>query len=160
MANAHNYRNGEQVFVRPAVDSAIVIERGDICFLNTDDVRPASSYAYDTSESVTQAAFTAVFLGIADDASPAGDTTPINVDIGATSVYEFTCSSTTWEIGTTFAVDVNGTSALFSQVLDKQSAASRCIARARNRATAASTKVQVSFASAYNTGSANSNAAL
>lgn len=160
MANAHNYRSGEQLFVRPAVDSATVIERGDICWLDTDDVKPASSYTWSSSDSATQAAFTAVFLGIADDASPSGDTDPINVDISATSVYEFTCVSATYEIGNTFAVDGNGADAIYDQVLEKVATASRCIARARNRATSSTTKVKVSFASAYHTGSANSNAAL
>ncbi len=82
------------------------------------------------------------------------------MDISATSVYEFTCVSTTYEVGNTFAVDGNGSDAIFDQVLEKQATAARCIARARNRATSSTTKVKVSFTSAFHTGSANSNAAL
>lgn len=158
MANSHSYRRGEQIFTRPSADSAIVIERGDICWLNTDDVRPAASYTWSSSDAATQTAIANVFLGIADEAKPAGAAGLVNIDISATSVYEFTCVATTWEVGTTFAVDGNGSDALFSQVLEKSATATQCIARALDRATASSTKVHVSFASAYHTGSANSNA--
>lgn len=158
MANAHNYRHGPQLFVRPAVDSGTVIELSDLVYLDTDDVKPASSYTWSSSDAATQAAFANVFMGVACDASPSGDTNPINVDISATSVYEFTCVATTWELGNTFAVDGNGADALIDQTLEKSGTATACIARAVNRATASTAKVLVTFASAYHTGSANSNA--
>lgn len=157
MANAHNYRHGPQLFVRPAVDSSTVIELSDLLYLDTDDVKPASSITW-ASDAAAQAAFADVFLGVACDASASGETDPINVDISTTSVYEFTCVATTWEIGNTFAVDGNGSDALIDQTLEKVATATRCIARAVNRATSSTTKVLVTFASAYATGSANSNA--
>lgn len=157
MANAHNYRHGPQLFVRPAVDSSTVIELSDLLYLDTDDVKPASSIAW-ASDAAAQAAFADVFLGVACDASASGETDPINVDISTTSVYEFTCVATTWEVGSTFAVDGDGAAALIDQTLEKVATATRCIARAVNRATSSTTKVLVTFASAYATGSANSNA--
>jgi len=157
MANAHNYRHGPQLFVRPAVDSSTVIELSDLLYLDTDDVKPASAITW-ASDAAAQAAFADAFLGVACDASASGETDPINVDISTTSVYEFTCVATTWEIGNTFAVDGNGSDALIDQTLEKVSTVTRCVARAVNRATASTTKVLVTFASAYATGSANSNA--
>lgn len=157
MANAHNYRHGPQLFVRPAVDSSTVIELSDLLYLDTDDVKPASSITW-ASDAAAQAAFADVFLGVACDASASGETDPINVDISTTSVYEFTCVATTWEVGNTFAVDGDGAAALIDQTLEKVATATRCIARAVNRATSSTTKVLVTFASAYATGSANSNA--
>lgn len=157
MANAHNYRHGPQLFVRPAVDSSTVIELSDLLYLDTDDVKPASSITW-ASDAAAQAAFADVFLGVACDASASGETDPINVDISTTSVYEFTCVATTWEVGNTFAVDGDGAAALIDQTLEKVSTVTRCVARAVNRATASTTKVLVTFASAYATGSANSNA--
>jgi hypothetical protein len=158
MANVHAYRHGNQLFVRPAVDSATVIDRGDFIYLDTDDGKPASSYTWSSSDAATQTAFANVFIGIADEASASGDTNPINVDISATSVYEFTCVATTWEIGATFAVDGNGSDALLDQTLEKVGTVTQGIAKAVNRATASTAKVQVTFASAYHTGSSNSNA--
>lgn len=157
MANSHNYRHGPQLFVRPAVDSSTVIELSDLLYLDTDDVKPASSITW-ASDAAAQAAFADVFLGVACDASASGETDPINVDISTTSVYEFTCVATTWEVGNTFAVDGDGAAALIDQTLEKVATATRCIARAVNRATSSTTKVLVTFASAYATGSANSNA--
>lgn len=158
MANSHSYRHGPQLFVRPSADSATVIERGDICYLDTDDVKTPAQYTWATSDAATQAALANVFLGIADEAKAAGAAGLVNVDISATSVYEFTCVATTWEVGNTFAIDGNGADAMFDQVLEKTATATCAIARALDRATASSTKTHVSFASAYHTGSANSNA--
>ena len=41
MANNLRHRHGPQLLVKAAVDSATVIEVGDMVWLDTDDVKPA-----------------------------------------------------------------------------------------------------------------------
>jgi hypothetical protein len=158
MANSHSYRHGPQIFIRPSADSGTVIERGDICYLDTDDVKTPSQYTWATSDAATQAAIANLFLGIADESKPSGSAGLVNVDISSTSVYEFVCVATTWEVGTPFAIDGNGSNAMFDQVLEKTATVTCAIARSIDRATASTALTHVSFASAYHTGSANSNA--
>lgn len=160
MANNPNHRYGPVQFVRPSVDSAIVVYQGDLVWLNTDDARAAGSFAWDTSEAVTQKTFADVFMGVSHSYKASGTVDFINVDISAQSVYEFTCDSATFEIGNTFGVSTNGSDTVYSQKLKKTSTRAQCMAIAMNRATSAATAVNVRLASAYNPGSANSNAKM
>lgn len=160
MANSPNHRYGPVKFVRPSVDSSIVVYQGDLVWLNTDDARAAGSFAWDTSEAVTQRTFADVFMGVSHSYKASGSADFINVDVGAQSVYEFTCDSATYEVGNTFGVSTNGSDTVYSQKLKKTSTKAQCVGFAVNRATSASTSVLASFASAYNPGSSNSNAKL
>lgn len=80
-----------------AVDAGTVIEIGDLVYLETDDVRPASSQAAGSALANTQESFHDKFFGVAAQRSRNGDTDPIRVDTGGT--HEYPCDSTNWEIG-------------------------------------------------------------
>lgn len=167
MANTYSYRYGQRELVKGAVDSAIVVEIGDMVFLNTDDVRPATSFTWDDGAGGslsdldgTQALFAAQFLGVAAEASASGQTDPISVDISPLSVYEFSVASATYEIGGTLAPDKTvGADTLQDQQLEAADQNSS-IAMAKRRHTSATTKLHVSFASAYNPAANNANSAL
>jgi hypothetical protein len=79
------------------VDSATVIEIGDMVWLDTDDAKPAASQSDQGTESANQQLLHDVFAGVAMQASRAGDTQPIRV--ATTGVFEFDCLSTTLEVG-------------------------------------------------------------
>jgi len=97
MADKLRYRRGDTNPVLAAVDSAVAVEIGDLCFLNTDDVRPASSQSDQGNLTGNQWLFASVFLGVAMQRSRVGDTDPIRVATGG--VFEFTCASATFEVG-------------------------------------------------------------
>lgn len=82
-----------------AVDSGTVISRGDMVWLDTDDVKPASDFTWDTNIATTQANFAAKFLGVAMESSASGETTPISVDVSSQSVWEFDCASANFVAG-------------------------------------------------------------
>lgn len=155
MANSFRYRSGQMQLKKYAVDSAIVIEKGDMLFLNTDDVRPASSFTWDTNLATTQAAFAAVFVGIAHESSASGSTTPIDVDTSHDSVYEMDCASDTYITGAPLGPDENS-STLHDQTLE-DAAAANAIARVHTPATSATTKIRVQFAPAYMPVNVNAN---
>jgi len=144
--------------VTARVDSATVIAIGDMVYLDTDDVKPASAFTWDTNIATTQAGFAAVFLGIAVDASANGETTPIRVDISPERIWTMTLVSQTLEVGKTLGPAKAAGNALLSQTLDAAVAAS-AIARSTEYAASAQTSGKVVFASAFgvNTGNVNAN---
>jgi hypothetical protein len=71
------WRYGDTNPVIAAVDSATVIEIGDLVFQDTDDAKPASAQADQGSEEANQERFADAFLGVAMQRSRSGDTDPI-----------------------------------------------------------------------------------
>jgi hypothetical protein len=157
--NRLRFRSGQVHLVKVRVDAATVIESGDLVWLDTDDAKPASAFTWTTNLATTQGNFAAKFLGVAHQASPADDDSPISVDISPLSVYEMDVHPATYEIGATLGPD-EASSTLMDQQLETVASAANAIARAVEvRAQSAGT-VRVTFASAYSTASANVNAAI
>jgi hypothetical protein len=99
MSDTTRWIYGETNPVFPAVDSATVIEMGDLLYQDTDDAKPASMQV-DTgprSHQAKQMEFADNFLGVAMQRSRSGDTNPIRV--ATTGVFEFDCPSGTFELG-------------------------------------------------------------
>jgi hypothetical protein len=158
MPNALRYRSGLVELHRLRVDSDTEIAPGDLVYLDTDDVKPAAEFPFDTDLPTTREQFAAVFLGIAHQASEAGETADVSVDLSPLSVYEFDCDSATFEVGSLLTPDGEG-EALFSQRLSKTSSADVAIARAAEYK-AAATLIRAQLASAFHPASANVNAAI
>lgn len=156
--NRLRFRSGQVQLVRVPVDSATIIEAGDLVWLDSGEVKPAADFEWDTNLATTQAAFAAAFLGVAQEPSPEGESTPISVDISPSSVYEFVAASAAYALGAPLGPD-ESSSTLMNQQLEAAVAAS-AIARTVEKSDGTVTKVRVSFASAYHTGSSNVNAAL
>ena len=159
MSNQLRFRSGQVHLHKVRVDSATVIEAGDMLFLDSDDAKPASAFTWDTNLAITQSNFAAKFLGIAHQQSKSGDTDDISVDVSPTSIYEFNVASGTYEVGDLLSSDENS-SALMDQQLEAVASGTLAIARAAEYKAASSTLLRVMFASAYFTGSANTNAAI
>ncbi len=159
MANQLRHRHGDVQLRRLRVDAGTVIEAGDLVFLDSDDVKPASDFTWDTDLATTQAAFAASFLGVAHTPSASGETDDVSVDVGATAVYQFDVPSATYEVGDELGPD-EASSALADQQLEAVGSAGLAIARAAEYRTSAATLLKVTFASAFHTGSANTNAVI
>jgi hypothetical protein len=157
--NRLRFRSGQVHLVKCRVDAASVIEAGDLVWLDADDVKPASAFAWTTNLATTQGAFAAKFLGVAHQQSPAGDDLPISVDISPLSVYEMDVNAATYEIGGILGPDESA-SALMDQQLETVASAASAIARAVEYRAQSSTTLRVSLASAFSTASANVNAAI
>ncbi|MCC7085931.1 MAG: hypothetical protein IT427_13090 [Pirellulales bacterium] len=146
MSDVLRWRYGDTNPVMLAVDSATVIEIGDLIYLNTDDARPASMLADGGSESVNQAGFHDFFVGVAMQRSRAGDIAPIRV--ATSGVFEFACLADTFEVGNLIGVDeaASGTQ-LEDQVVVKVAGTAQAIGRCAKRATTAATRVLVDIVS-------------
>jgi hypothetical protein len=146
MANTMRWRYGDTCPVMLPVDSATVIEIGDMVYLDTDDAKPASSQTDQGSKASNQQLFHDVFAGVAMQASRSGDTQPIRV--ATSGVFEFDCVSTTLEVGDIIGPDANGAgTALTNGTVIKVSNANAAIGRCAKRLNPAGTHCLVDIVS-------------
>ena len=146
MANTMRWRYGDTCPVMLPVDSATVIEIGDLVYLDTDDAKPASAQADQGTEAANQEFFHDRYAGVAMQASRNGDTQPIRV--ATAGVFEFDCLSTSFEVGKLIGDDENaGGTALEDQVAAPVATANLAIGRCAKRVNPAATKVLVDVVS-------------
>ena len=151
MSDKMRWRYGDTNPVVAAVDSATVIEIGDLLWQDTDDAKPASDQADEGSETANQEAFAEKFLGVAMQRSRSGDTAPVRV--ATTGVFEFDCPSGTFELGDLVGADENAAGdALLDQQVAKVTASPYAIARVAKREASAVTGVLVDVRSTVMTG--------
>jgi hypothetical protein len=147
MANTMRWRYGETNPVMLPVDSSTVIEIGDLVYLDTDDAKPASAQADQSTETANQQLFHDVFAGVAMQASPSGQSQPIRV--ATTGVFEFDCLSATIEVGDLMSSDEHsGGTSLLNQTVAKVTTANAAIGRCAKRVNPAGTRVLVDIVSA------------
>jgi hypothetical protein len=146
MANTMRWRYGDTSPVMLPVDSATVIEIGDLVYLDVDDAKPASAQSDVGSELGNQQAFHDVFAGVAMQASPAGATQPIRV--ATAGVFEFDCLSTTLEVGDLMSSDEHsGGTSLLNQTVVKVTNPNAAVGRCAKRVNPAGTRVLVDIVS-------------
>ena len=128
MSDSMRWRYGDTTPVVLAVDSGTVIEIGDLVYLDTDDAKPASAQADQSTEAANQILFASKFAGVAMQRSPSGDSTPIRV--ATTGVFEFNIAATTFEVGNLIGSkeQANGTQ-LENQVVAKVATTNKSIGR-------------------------------
>lgn len=98
MSDNMRWRHGEQnPVMTKAIDTATVIEIGDLVQASSGTVIPADDHTWNTDTATTQEEFHDLFLGVAQQRSRSGDTAPIRV--ATSGVFEFTCAAATFEIG-------------------------------------------------------------
>jgi hypothetical protein len=142
MSDILRWRYGDTHPVVLPVESATVIEIGDLIYLDTDDARPASMQADAGSEPLNQEAFHDNFVGVAMQRSRAGDTAPIRV--ATRGVFEFPCPSAAFEVGALIGASENaGGTALEDQQVEGVGTANLAIGRCAKRVNPAATSVLV-----------------
>jgi len=141
MSNENRYRH-DGLTELMAVDAATVIEVGDMLFLDTDDVKPAGSFTWNTDLATTQAGFKDLFVGIALTAHPAG--VAGKVTVMTLGVFEMESPSTAWHPGALVGADKASGNALLPQTVETAAAAS-AVGIVRDEGT--KTRVRVFFVS-------------
>ncbi len=144
MSDKMRWRYGNTKAVMSAVDSATVIEIGDLVYLDTDDAKPASSQADQGHKAASQTLFASKFLGVAMQRSRAGDTDANRV--ATSGVFEFDCTSGTFELGDIVGPETVGpkegdNDPLLSQRVVRVSESHQAVGRIVKRATTAATSV-------------------
>ena len=156
MSDKMRRRWGDTNPVVAAVDSSTVIEIGDLVYQDTDDAKPASSQADQSSETANQELFADNFLGVAMQRSRSGDTDPIRV--ATTGVFEFDCPSGTFELGDLMGVyALQGSGGrnwkyLQNQMVERVTTSKYAVARVAKRVAMAATSVMIDIRSTVMTG--------
>jgi hypothetical protein len=151
MSDKMRWRYGDTNPVIAAVDSATVIEIGDLLYLDTDDAKPAFAQADQNTEEANQELFAGKFLGVAMQRSRSGEALPIRV--ATTGVFEFDCPSGTFELGNLMGADENSAgTALLNQQIAKVSAVKYAVGRVAKREPSSTACVLVDIRSAVMTG--------
>lgn len=151
MTDKMRWRYGDTNPVVAAVDSATVIEIGDLVWQDTDDAKPASGQPDHGSETGNQEAMAQTFLGVAMQRSRSGETAPVRV--ATTGVFEFDCSSDSFELGNMVGAKENATGdALLNQQVTKVGESRYAIGRIAKRQPTATTNVLVDIRSTIMTG--------
>ncbi len=146
MSNTMRWRYGDTNPVRLPVDSATVIEIGDLVYLDTDDAKPASAQADGGSLAANQEALHDNFVGVAMQCSVNGETLPIR--IATTGVFEFDCASGTFELGELLGpVENIAGNVLEDQIVTSVAAANLSIGRCARRVASDDTRVFVDVVS-------------
>jgi len=151
MGDKMRWRYGDTNPVIAAVDSATVIEIGDLVFQDTDDAKPASAQADQGMKSANQERFADYFLGVAMERSRAGEKGQIRV--ATTGVFDMDCPSASFELGEFVGADENAQSTtLLSQQVAKVATAKQAIGRVSRREPGSTTAVLVDIRSTVMTG--------
>lgn len=151
MSDKMRWRYGDTNPVVAAVDSATVIEIGDLLWQDTDDAKPASAQPDQGTESANQQLFASKFLGVAMQRSRAGDAGPVRV--ATTGVFEYDCPSGAFELGDLVGANENAAGeALLNQEVDGVGSSANAIGRVARRAADAVTTVLVDICSKVMTG--------
>ncbi len=149
MSDKMRWRYGDTNPVVAAVDSATVIEIGDLIYQDTDDAKPAAHVGMSNNKpEVAQEGFAHLFLGVAMQRSHSGDTDPIRVS--TTGVFEFDCPLGTYELGQRMAIADGHGGELFNQRVLRSNPCA--IGRVAKRVTLLATSVLVDIRSTVMTG--------
>ena len=150
MADKMRWRYADTNPVIAAVDSATVIEIGDLLWQDKDDAKPASHVGMSNPQgNVAQAGFARLVLGVAMQRTRNGDTAPIRVS--TTGVFEMECAMQTWELGDLVGAIPNDTGRLQDQAVSKVPVAV-AIERVARRVWPASGSVLIDIRSTVMTG--------
>ena len=128
MSDSMRWRYGDTNPVVLAVDSGTVIEIGDLVYLDTDDAKPASAQADQSSEVANQLLFASTFAGVAMQARPRETRTRSAWPLLACS--NSSIAATTFEVGDLIGSKEasNGTQ-LENQVVTKVSTTNKSLGR-------------------------------
>ena len=156
MSDNFRYRYGQtSPDIQVLVDSAQVIEIGDLVYLNGDDARAASQLSYAGGLATSQERLIDDFLGVAMQRSRSGDTAAIRIK--TSGVFEFVTASDTYEVGDLVGA-AEGSGALEDQKVasiadgHKSVLVSRAVGRCAKTEASAVTAVLVEIKSTVMTG--------
>lgn len=124
-----------------AIDDSTEVAIGDMLFLDTDDVKSASVFPWDTDLETTQKAFSKVFVGVSADRKGELETEVNEIGVYRAGLIEFSCDPTTFEIGDLIGVAQASGDALENQKVVAVTGASKAIGKVAKRYSSNTTSV-------------------
>lgn len=133
MSNMMRWRYGETNPVVLPVQVGVVIEIGDLLYLDSGFVKPAASQSDQGTLAGNQEAFHDNFVGVAMQCSPG--TVAASIRVATSGVFEFVCLAASFEIGELIGIAEDGTgtqleSQQVASVATENLAVGRCVKQA------------------------------
>jgi hypothetical protein len=129
--------------VQFAYDGSLAVDIGDLMYHDTNDAKPASSQADQSSKAANQALFAPLFAGVSQEKKVATDVAG-EITVAADWVGEMSCVSSTFEVGDYVTVtEIGAGTALEDQKLEKTTDATLAIGQVIKRYGSATTSVWV-----------------
>jgi len=121
MSDVKRHVRGPELYVKCKVESATVIEIGDLVYGYTSAsvryIKPASSFTWDTNLLTTQKAYKLTHMGVAWQASAALATKDVLVDASPGAQFRFIVASSKFTQGEMMAPADSGSNTLEKQTL-------------------------------------------
>lgn len=129
--SVYGHRN-DALDLKMATPTLTAIAVGDLLFNNAGVVAKASAQADQLTPAANQKLFAKLFLGVAEEAKLAAETSTRDIRVRAETVAKYECASTTWAVGDLVgAVENSGGDGLENQkvakVTDPEAAIGVCI---------------------------------
>ena len=146
MSNSMRWRYGDTNPVMLAAEGTSNIEIGDLLYSVNGSAAPASNLSDTGTEEGNQEAFHDAFVGVAMQASPAGETNLIR--IATSGVFEFECAASTFDVGDLLGLVEDGTGTeLEDQLVKAVATPNLAIGRCARTVNPAGTRVLVDIVS-------------
>ena len=146
MANTMRWRYGDTNPVVLPVAEGVAVEIGDLVYLDQGEAKPASALPDQGSALLNQYEFQDYFVGVAMQASPAGEASSIR--IATSGVFEFDAAAEARGLGALVGVETEPSGdRLYDQRVETATEAAYAIGRAAKQDAAASSRVLVDIVS-------------
>ena len=134
MSDNYRYRYGETNPVRQTFDTTVAIAIGDLIYVASNKIYPASHYTWNTNLATTQQGISAVFLGVAAQRYDGSNVNGYGIKDGqirvdTQGIFEFACASASFNVGDLVGIDTDGSSHLLSQQVVAVGAMNEAIGR-------------------------------
>lgn len=137
---------GENI-VHFSFDGSIAVQKFDMMFHDTNDVKPMSSFVWDTDEATTQSAASPKFAGLAGTAKKTTDGADTAFPVITRITCDVDCASSTFEVGDRVTPAKASGNALENQKVKKTTTSNQYIGTVVRRYGSATTRVRVKFQS-------------
>jgi hypothetical protein len=129
-----------------AQDATVLIEIGDMVYLDSGKIWPASNYTAQSSLALTQAAFHGKFAGVSAERNRVGLTDPLGITdlrVDHEGTFEFDCDAATFEMGDKVGPAAGTGALIVNQKVAAVSATKYAVGRVQRREPSNVTKVLV-----------------
>ncbi|HTL52334.1 MAG TPA: hypothetical protein VL860_07170 [Planctomycetota bacterium] len=125
------------------VDSSTALEKGDLVFLDTDDIKPAAVFTWTTDEATTRVNYVAKHIGVSGTRHAANAGATNNHLVHADGLFFFDAEAATYEVGDRVGPAKDTGNALLTTKLKKVTADNQAVGYVIEKSGANATTIKV-----------------
>lgn len=125
------------------VDSATALEKGDLVYLDTDDIKPAAVFTWTSDEATTRVNYVAKHIGVAATRHAANSGAVTGMPVNTDGAYFFDAEAATYEVGDRVGPAKDTGNALLTTKLKKVTADNQAVGYVLEKSGANATVIKV-----------------